>query len=64
MIFRQALPPNTAQFSTEPWYAIGGSGLFYPDAALGAKDDTSNVDFRLGKEVTDNIDIQACFPYN
>lgn len=50
-------------FSTESWYAIGGSGLFYPDADLDAKDDTPGVHFRLGREVTENIDLQVGLSY-
>lgn len=50
-------------FSTDSWYAIGGSGLFYPDADLDAKDDTPGVHFRLGREATENIDIQVGISY-
>lgn len=64
MSFGHAYAADTTPFSTESWYAIGGSGLFYPDADLDAKDDTPGVHFRLGKEVTDNIDIQAGVSYN
>lgn len=62
--FGHAYAAEKIPFSTESWYVIGGSGLFYPDADLDAKEDTPGVHFRLGTEVTENIDIQAGLSYN
>lgn len=62
--FGHVFAADIPSFSTESWYVIGGSGLFYPDADLDARDDTLGVHFRLGKEITDNVDLQAGFSYN
>ncbi len=51
-------------FSTESWYAIGGTSLFYPDADLNAAQDTPGIHLRLGRELTDNVDLQVGVSYN
>ncbi len=59
-----ALAEEANSFSTKSWYGIGGGSLFYPDADLDAADDSPGLHLRLGKELTQNIDIQAGFSYN
>lgn len=51
-------------FSTESWYAVGGTSLFYPDADLNAAQDTPGIHLRLGRELTDNVDLQVGVSYN
>jgi OOP family OmpA-OmpF porin len=50
--------------STEGWYGVGGGSLFYPDADLDASDDSPGLHLRLGKELTQHIDVQVGFSYN
>ncbi len=51
-------------FSTESWYGLGGASLIYPDADLDASDDSPGLHLRLGKELTENIDIQVGLSYH
>lgn len=51
-------------FSTESWYGIGGASLIYPDADLDASDDSPGLHLRLGREVTENIDLQVGLSYH
>lgn len=51
-------------FSTESWYAIGGASVIYPDADLDASDDSPGLHLRLGREITDNIDLQVGLSYH
>ncbi|HEY8355064.1 MAG TPA: outer membrane beta-barrel protein [Methylophilaceae bacterium] len=51
-------------FSTESWYAIGGASLLYPDTDLDASNDSPGLHLRLGRELTENIDLQIGFSYH
>lgn len=51
-------------FSTDAWYGLGGISLIYPDADLDASDDSPGLHLRLGKELTENIDIQIGLSYH
>ena len=52
------------EFSVESWYGVIGGNLFYPDGDLDASDDSPGLHLRLGKELTENIDIQVGLSYN
>lgn len=59
-----ALSAEKQAFSTESWYALGGTSLLYPDADLNATQDTPGIHLRLGRELTDNVDLQVGVSYN
>lgn len=59
-----ALSAEKQAFSTESWYALGGTSLLYPDADLNATQDTPGIYLRLGRELTDNVDLQVGVSYN
>lgn len=56
--------PPTDGFSTDSWYGLGGVSVLYPDPDLDAADDSPGLHLRLGRELTENIDLQVGFSYN